>query len=130
MMFRLLCVTLIDFRTNPNLRGRLLIEPPVFVSSLENCRREAENALNRKRRRKMGEVIETTEKHSSWILELPDEIAGKEGYVEGSKVILTFRNGKIETQILPPTSEKTKEDVNRIINKYDKAFEELKRLGD
>lgn len=78
----------------------------------------------------MGEVIETTEKHSSWILELPDEIAGKEGYVEGSKVILTFRNGKIETQILPPTSEKTKEDVNRIINKYDKAFEELKRLGD
>ncbi|HEX8267424.1 MAG TPA: hypothetical protein VF596_18640 [Pyrinomonadaceae bacterium] len=28
----------------------------------------------------MGEVIETTEKYSSWILELPDEIAGKEGY--------------------------------------------------
>jgi hypothetical protein len=78
----------------------------------------------------MAEVIETTEKYSSWMLELPADIADKEGYTKGSKVILTFHNGNIETQIVPPTSEKTKKETNRIINKYDRAFEELKRLGD
>lgn len=78
----------------------------------------------------MAEVIETTEKYSSWILELPFEIASKEGYVEGSKVILTFRGGNIETQVLPPASEETRKEVSRIAGKYDEAFKELKRLGD
>lgn len=78
----------------------------------------------------MIETLEKTEKYSSWIIEMPFDIAKQEGYAEGSKVILTFENGKITPQILPPADEKVKKEVNRIVEKYGEAFEELKRLGD
>lgn len=78
----------------------------------------------------MIETLEKSEKYSSWIVEMPADIAKQEGYAEGSKVVLTFQNGKIIPQILPPTSEKVKTEVDRIIKKYGETFEELKRLGD
>lgn len=78
----------------------------------------------------MIETLEKAEKYSSWIIEMPSDIAKQEGYSEGSKVILTFQNGKIIPEILPPTSEETKTEVQRIIGKYGEAFRELKRLGD
>ena len=78
----------------------------------------------------MIETLEKTEKYSSWIIEMPSDIAKQEGYAEGSKVILTFQNGKITPKILPPTSENIKREVNRIVKKYGETFEELKRLGD
>lgn len=78
----------------------------------------------------MIETLEKSEKYSSWIIEMPSDIAKQEGYAEGSKVVLTFQNGTIIPQILPPTSNELKTEVDRIINKYDESFEELKRLGD
>lgn len=78
----------------------------------------------------MIETLEKTEKYSSWIIEMPSDIARQEGYAEGSKVILTFQNGKIQPIILPPTSGNIKKEVSRIIEKYGETFEELKRLGD
>ena len=78
----------------------------------------------------MIESLEKTEKYSSWITEMPSEIAEQEGYAKGSKIILTFENGTIQTKILPPTSDGVKTEVNRIVKKYDKIFGELKRLGD
>ncbi len=78
----------------------------------------------------MIETLEKSEKYSSWITEMPSEIAEQEGYAKGSKIILTFENGTIQTKILPPTSDGVKTEVNRIVKKYDKIFEELKRLGD
>ena len=78
----------------------------------------------------MIETLEKEEKYSSWIIEMPSEIAKQEGYAEGSKVILTFQDGKIIPKILQPTSEETKAEVHRIIEKYGETFEELKRFGD
>jgi hypothetical protein len=71
-----------------------------------------------------------TETYNSWVLEMPKEIAEKEGYDLGSKVVLTFENGVIKPQIIPPTSAKTKKEVSRIIAKYDKTFKTLKENGD
>lgn len=78
----------------------------------------------------MIDTTEKTERYTSWIIEMPSDIAKQEGYAEGSKVILTFQNGKITPKILPPASDERKKDVNRIIGKYDDTFQELKRLGD
>ncbi len=78
----------------------------------------------------MIKTLEKVEKYSSWIIEMPPDIAKKEGYAEGSKVILTFESGKITPTILPPTSEEINSEVNRLIKKYDETFRELKRLGD
>jgi hypothetical protein len=78
----------------------------------------------------MLETSNQTETYNSWILEMPKEIAEKEGFDLGSKVILTFENGVIKTDIIPPTSPQTTNEVNRIIGKYDKAFQTLKENGD
>lgn len=78
----------------------------------------------------MSKVSNQTETFNSWILEMPNEIAEKEGFDFGSKVILTFENGVVKTQIIPPTSNETKKEVNRILNKYDKTFQKLKENGD
>lgn len=78
----------------------------------------------------MSKVSNQTETYNSWILEMPKEIAEKEGFDFGSKVILTFENGVITTEVIPPTSDKTKNEVNRILNKYDQTFQKLKENGD
>ncbi len=78
----------------------------------------------------MSVTSNQTETYNSWILEMPKEIAEKEGFDLGSKVILTFENGIIKPQIIPPTSPQTTNEVNRIIGKYDKTFQMLKENGD
>lgn len=78
----------------------------------------------------MNKTLNEAETHSSWVLEMPKEIAEKEGYSVGSKVVLSFENGVIKTEIIPPTSEKTKKEVSRILKKYDKTFQKLKENCD
>lgn len=78
----------------------------------------------------MDKTVNQTETYNSWILEMPKEIAEKEGYNIGSRVVLTFENGSIKTEIIPPISEKTKKEVSRIIKKYDQTFQKLKENGD
>ncbi len=78
----------------------------------------------------MIETIKKTEKYSSWILEMPSEIAEQEGFSQGVKVLLTFENGKIQSEIISPTAEETKREVSRIIGKYDDTFRELATLDD
>lgn len=83
----------------------------------------------------MSEILEketkkTSKEFSSWMIEMPSDIAKQEGYADGSKVVLTFQNGSIKPEILPPTSAEVKKEVGRIIEKYDKSFEDLKRFGD
>jgi hypothetical protein len=78
----------------------------------------------------LEKTINQTETFNSWILEMPKEIAEKEGYDIGSKVILTFENGVIKPEIIPPTSPQTTTEVNRIIGKYDRTFQSLKENGD
>jgi hypothetical protein len=78
----------------------------------------------------MIETIKKTEKYSSWILEMPSEIAKQEGFSQGAKVLLTFENGKIQSEIISPTPEETKREVSRIIGKYDDIFREPATLDD
>lgn len=78
----------------------------------------------------MSKTLNKTENYNSWILEMPKEIAEKEGYQVGSKVVLSFEDGVLKPQIIPPTSEKTKQEVNRLIRKYDKTYQKLKENGD
>jgi len=78
----------------------------------------------------MNKTANQTETFNSWVLEMPKEIAEKEGFNIGSRVVLTFENGSIKTEIIPPISEETKNEVNRLIRKYDKTFQQLKENGD
>ncbi len=65
-----------------------------------------------------------------WIIELPDDFTETLGVEKGSIAVLYAGKGIIETDIIPPPSEKLKDISKRIAEKYKEAFEEMKRLGD
>lgn len=65
-----------------------------------------------------------------WIIELPDEFAETIGVEKKSIGLLEYKDGKIEVEILPPPSAELEKSVDRIFNKYQKAFEEMKQRGD
>lgn len=78
----------------------------------------------------MNKTTNQTQSFNSWILEMPQEIAEKEGFSIGSRVVLTFDNGNLKTEIIPPISDEKRTEVNRLIKKYDKTFQKLKENGE
>ncbi|MDQ3132761.1 MAG: hypothetical protein M3Q99_18580 [Acidobacteriota bacterium] len=73
-------------------------------------------------------VIQKSEK--GWIIELPDEFAESIGVEKNSIGLLGYKDGKIEVEIFPPPSPELEKSIDRILDKYKEAFEEMKRLGD
>ncbi len=65
-----------------------------------------------------------------WIIELPEEFTKEIGLEKGSIAVLYGGNGKVETEIIPPISPELEKSVNRIYDKWEDAFTEIKRLGD
>jgi len=47
----------------------------------------------------------------------------------GSIVVLYPKRGVLETEILPPPSDELQSDFERLFDKYQKTFEDLKRVG-
>lgn len=65
-----------------------------------------------------------------WVIEIPSEMAQAMGVAEGSLAVLHTRNGTFEVEVLPPPSPELERSVERIHEKYQDAFAEMKRLGD
>lgn len=76
-----------------------------------------------------GEIQTVEPKWDSWAVEIPPEIIKAQGLAEGSLVVLTYRDGRIESEITS-LSPKLKEISNRLLEKNREVYEELKRLGD
>ena len=68
-------------------------------------------------------------KWDSWTVEIPHEIIEAQGLADGSLVTLTYREGKVESELITP-SLKLKKISQRILEKRRGVYEELKRLGD
>jgi len=68
-------------------------------------------------------------KWDSWVVEIPQEIIEAQDLAKNSLVVLTYQNGKIESEITSPSS-KMKAISKRLLEKNRKVYEELKRLGD
>ncbi len=77
----------------------------------------------------IGETPSTRPKWDSWTVEIPPEIIKAQGLTEGSLVILTYTNGRIESDITS-LSPQLKKISKRILEKRRGAYEELKRFGD
>jgi hypothetical protein len=65
-----------------------------------------------------------------WIVELPEEFTQTLGIEKGSIAVLYANEGKIETDLIPPSSQRLRDISRRVADKYRDAFEEIKRLGD
>ncbi len=77
------------------------------------------------------EEIKTVQpKWDSWTVEIPQPIIEAQDLEEGSLVTLTYRDGKIESEILSPLSGELKEVAEKILKKRRRLYEELKRIGD
>ncbi len=66
----------------------------------------------------------------SWVIQLPADFTTENNLSAKTQVLLTFKDDKVEAEILPPLPEKLAEVANRILDKRAGVFEELKRLGD
>lgn len=78
----------------------------------------------------MAEVITPQKTDLGWVMEVPLEMASAMKIEPGSTVLLYPKEGSLETEILPPPSVELQADFERLFNKYEATFEELKRLGD
>ncbi|MGH8059543.1 MAG: hypothetical protein ACREOH_20280 [Candidatus Entotheonellia bacterium] len=65
-----------------------------------------------------------------WVIDIPAEMAAILRAEPGSVAILYPKEGKLETEILPPPSAELQCDFERLYAKYKTTFEALKRLGD
>ena len=64
-----------------------------------------------------------------WIIEIDDDFASELGVAKGSIALMNARNGKIETEILSPSPELEK-TIDRLAEKYEDFFLEMKKIGD
>jgi hypothetical protein len=65
----------------------------------------------------------------SWRVELPSSVKKENGLAEDSYLVLTVHDGKVIGELINVTPE-IKNEAARIVNKYRKTFEEMKRIGD
>jgi antitoxin component of MazEF toxin-antitoxin module len=66
----------------------------------------------------------------SWVIDLPNDFVNENNLETGTKVLLTFKGENVNTEILPPLSDKLSGIADKILKKRKKVFEELKSLGD
>lgn len=65
----------------------------------------------------------------SWKVELPESVKKENDLSEDSYLVLTVHNGKISGELINVTPE-IRSEADRITKKYQRTFEEMKRLGD
>lgn len=75
------------------------------------------------------EMIGVDAETDTWIIRLPKEVCHREGFAEGTLVILTIKNGGIISEFIRPKPE-LKEISSRLKEKNKRLYEELKLIGD
>ena len=65
-----------------------------------------------------------------WIEEIRGEMAEQLGVTDGSYAVFYRDSNRIRVEILLPPSLELVESVGRISQKFNAAFEEMKRFGD
>jgi hypothetical protein len=78
----------------------------------------------------MSEVITPQKTDLGWVMEVPLEMAQALKVAPGSIAILYPKEGVLETEILPAPTDELRADFERLYQKYEATFKELKRLGD
>jgi hypothetical protein len=78
----------------------------------------------------MSQVIIPKKTETGWIMEIPPEMAALLKVESGSIAILYPTEGELKTEILPAPTIEMKTEFERLFDKYQDTFAELKRPGD
>ncbi len=68
--------------------------------------------------------------YNSCVVELAPETMKQLGIAAGSTVIMHANDGRIEVEILPPTSAALLAEIHETYEEMNDVFAEMKRLGD
>ncbi len=66
----------------------------------------------------------------TWIMRVPDHVCDREGFVRGTLVSMTIKNGGIKSKLIKPPAEKFQEISSKLLRKNKDLYERLKQIGD
>jgi hypothetical protein len=75
-------------------------------------------------------VIHIKPEGKSWVVDMTPEMARAANVAEGSLVVLSFKDGDVTAEILPPPDERLREEVRQVAAEFGDVFAEMKRRGD
>lgn len=78
----------------------------------------------------MSQLIIPKKTDIGWIMEIPPDMAKLLKVEAGSIAVLYPTEGELKTEILPAPTVEMKAEFERLFDKYQDTFAELKRLGD
>lgn len=78
----------------------------------------------------MSEIITPKKTDTGWVMEIPPDMAALLHVEPGSFAVLYPTAGELKTEILPAPSAAMRAEFERLFEKYEETFAELKRLGD
>lgn len=67
---------------------------------------------------------------SGWVIDMTPEMVRVAGVEPGSVIVFYLRDGAVAADILPPASDKLRNEVHGIAAEFPDAFAEMKRRGD
>ena len=67
---------------------------------------------------------------SGWVIDMTPEMVRVAGVEPGSVIVFYLRDGTVAADILPPASDKLRDEVHGIATEFADAFAEMKRRGD
>ncbi len=76
------------------------------------------------------ETANETAETDTWIMRVPDHVCDREGFVRGTLVSMTIKDGGIHSRFIKPPSEKFQETSKKIFEKNRELYERLKQIGD
>lgn len=66
----------------------------------------------------------------NWVIDMTPEMAHAANVAEGSPVVLSFKDGDVTAEILPPLGEDLEKEVRLVVAEFGEAFTEMKGRGD
>ena len=67
---------------------------------------------------------------SGWVIDMTPEMVRAARVEPGSVIVFYLQDGAVAADILPPASDKLRDEVHGIAAEFDDAFAEMKRRGD
>ena len=78
----------------------------------------------------MPKSLTPSEVNNGWVITMTQEMARLAGVAEGSHIVFYVSEGKVSAEILPPAPTDIDNFVQRMVEKHQDAFTEMKRIGD
>ena len=78
----------------------------------------------------MSDLLTPQKTERGWVIPMTPEMAREAAAAEGSLLVVYLSQEGVSAEVLPPATDEVKESVRQSIEKFGRAFDEMKRLGD